>query len=1223
MSADRNLLFGILALQNGFIGRTQLIDAMTAWAVAKQRALGEILVERDAMRPEHRRLLDALLDAHVARHGGERASLASLSSASSAADALRAIDPDIDASLAEATTPEPSSGEPATAAPVKRAGSPRFRILRAHARGGLGEVFVAHDEELNRQVALKEIQESHADQPESQGRFLLEAEITGGLEHPGVVPVYGLGRYDDGRPFYAMRFIKGDSLRDAIARFHDPEARLTASERQLALRDLLGRFVDVCNAVAYAHSRGVLHRDLKPGNVMLGKYGETLVVDWGLAKAAGATGGPDEAALRPSVSGDGTLTQTGKVLGTPAYMSPEQADGRLDLTGPRSDVYSLGATLYCILTGEAPFPRGELPDVLARVRKGDFQRPSEVKPGVPPALEAVCLRAMALKPEGRYADAEALAAEVEHWLADEPVRAYREPAAARAARWMRKHPAAVAVLAAALLLAAPLAGMLAWVSDGARRRAEADTLRIRQEQERTERERAKAVRLAERSRKIRAFYERHILAAPRPLGGGQAFDVKLKQVLDEAGPRIGAAFADEPEDELAVCDALGETYHLLGENVAAEAIMRRAVELARGLHGERSKEYLEAQAALAVTRLFLGRDEEGTRMLEAAIKEASAVLGPTHRTTLTARHNRALGLQHLGRLDLAEAECRGVIAARTEALGPNADDTLDSSALLALILTDRGRHAEAERAYRGLLPLVRRTRGHDHPHTLTLEHNLADVLARDGRNEQASRLLAAVVASRKRVCGPEHQHTLASQARLAGCLNEMNRPGEAEALFREILPALTRTLGPEAFLTLTARHNRALGLLHMGRLAEAEAELRDLMAIRTRALGPHSPDTLSSTALLASVQVEQGRHAEAEETLRALLPMVRRTQGPDHPLTLTVEHNIADAMARRGQGGRAARLLEAVIASRLRVRGPEHLDTLASQGLLASCLNDLNRPKEAEALLRKILPILARTLGPGAYFTLTARHNLALSLLAQSRLAEAEKEAREVIAVRMRLLGGAHPDTLATQNLLAVVSIARNDPTLFDEVEAMLTRSIPAAERTLGPTHPLTANLTANAVGVYLSRSKHAESLPLLWKLTSRGLMSDTIPSVLRTMRLSQQTFLLSDPRRDWETRLLAAWAQMEGRRHSEAEKEFRAFLAAKAFTEADWQHHAAGSLLGDCLTRQKKFADAEPLLLASQEGLVRSKGCPPDRVAEGRARLARLYDAWGKPEKAAAWKSP
>ena len=238
-----------------------------------------------------------------------------------------------------------------SATTTRRADGTRFQILRPHAKGGLGEVFVARDEELNREVALKEIQARHADQPESRGRFVREAEITGGLEHPGIVPVYGLGQYADGRPFYAMRFIRGESLKKAIARFHQ---RASATDRRADarhLRQLLGRFIAVCNAIAYAHSRGVMHRDLKPGNIMLGKYGETLVVDWGLAKSGESSEADWSTTILPepharSEPGRRFETQAGSAMGTPAYMSPEQAAGRIDLLGPASDIYSLGATLY-------------------------------------------------------------------------------------------------------------------------------------------------------------------------------------------------------------------------------------------------------------------------------------------------------------------------------------------------------------------------------------------------------------------------------------------------------------------------------------------------------------------------------------------------------------------------------------------------------------------------------------------------------------------------------------------------------------------------------------------------------------------------------------------------------------------------------------------------------------------------------------------------------------
>ncbi len=233
----------------------------------------------------------------------------------------------------------------------------RFRVLRPHASGGLGAVFVALDGELHREVALKQILDRFADDPTSRQRFLLEAEITGGLEHPGVVAVYGLGTYADGRPYYAMRYIRGDSLKEAIDLFHGDEGlKADAGRRSLEFRKLPRRFLDVCNAIDYAHSRGVIHRDIKPANIILGRHGETLVIDWGLAKAVGRDDPTvGEQTLTPSSSGGSSETVPGSALGTPAYMSPEQAAGDLDRLGPRSDVYSLGATLYCLLIGKPPF----------------------------------------------------------------------------------------------------------------------------------------------------------------------------------------------------------------------------------------------------------------------------------------------------------------------------------------------------------------------------------------------------------------------------------------------------------------------------------------------------------------------------------------------------------------------------------------------------------------------------------------------------------------------------------------------------------------------------------------------------------------------------------------------------------------------------------------------------------------------------------------------------
>jgi serine/threonine-protein kinase len=464
---QRALLFGVLGYQTGLIDRTKLIDAFRAWAADKVQSVAEVLTSLGAVDDSRRTLLEALVAEHLKGHQGDVGkSLASLPAGRSTIDELKHIeDAELNATLdhlsrtAGATddTREATRDSASFHLGVTAGDGQRYRVLRPHAKGGLGAVFVALDQELHREVALKEIQDSHADDPISRSRFLLEAEITGGLEHPGIVPVYGLGTYGDGRPFYAMRFIRGDSLKEAIERFHaDETLKRDPGRRSLELRKLLRRFLDVCNAIDYAHSRGVLHRDLKPGNVIVGKHGETLVIDWGLAKALGSTGseaGSEEQPLTPHSASGSAQTLPGSAFGTPAYMSPEQAHGQLEKLGPRSDVYSLGATLYCLLTGKAPFEGDDIGAVIRAVQEGRFPPPRKVDPKVDKALEAICLKAMALEPEKRYASCKPFADDIESWMADEPITAWHEPWTRTLLRWLTRHRTSVTAAAAAGLVA--------------------------------------------------------------------------------------------------------------------------------------------------------------------------------------------------------------------------------------------------------------------------------------------------------------------------------------------------------------------------------------------------------------------------------------------------------------------------------------------------------------------------------------------------------------------------------------------------------------------------------------------------------------------------------------------------------------------------------------------------------------------------------------------------
>ena len=653
MAADRNLLFGILALQMGLIQRDDLIRGMHVWMIEKSKPLAQILEELGLLKASDRRILEPLVVRHLEVHNDDpQKSLAALSSITVLQEFKDIADPELKASLTTS-----NRGGFTLAAPAGPVAGSRFRILRPHAKGGLGEVFVANDEELNREVALKEIQAVHAFEPEHRSRFLLEAEITGGLEHPGIVPVYGLGSYPDGRPYYAMRFIRGDSLQESIRRFHEKnKSDRDPHLRSLALRKLLGRFVDVCQAIAYAHSRGILHRDLKPGNVMLGKYGETLVVDWGLAKPAKSASSPvsddgsraeetiahvaktasnpkavsahpiQERMLTPrSSTAVPGVTQMGQAIGTPAYMSPEQAAGRLDQLGPASDVYSLGATLYHLLTGVPSIVGDDIGEVLLRVQRGEFPPPRAVAPNVPFALDSICRKAMALKPDDRYASAHQLAADIERWLADEPVKAYREPAHARLMRWGRKHPTLVVSVLVFLTVAMPLVLMGTAIVNRQKENAQRNFQLAEQQRLRAEANFRLAREAVDRF-DVRVS-ENKLLNVPRMRG--------LREDLLRDALEFYKTFVDQQRDTVGLEADWGLAHERLavltkelGNLAEATALMQKAASILTGVTAAHPSD-LENRERLGVVLIHLAefhRLANDTKAAEAAHQQAASYL---------------------------------------------------------------------------------------------------------------------------------------------------------------------------------------------------------------------------------------------------------------------------------------------------------------------------------------------------------------------------------------------------------------------------------------------------------------------------------------------------------------------------------------------------------------------------------------------------------------------
>jgi eukaryotic-like serine/threonine-protein kinase len=668
MDTERSLLFGVVAFQNGAVDADGLAETYADWAAEPTLPLAELLVHRGLLTIEQRTEVEKVVERELNAHENDLHATLAAALDGRSVDAIGQVLGSRTGCESKVDVPAVQGGHVVLGklSPAEQESRDRYTLTHLHAKGGMGRVWLARDASLGRQIALKELRPDQADNSAVCSRFLYEAKITAQLEHPGIVPVYELG--EGGAPYYTMRFVKGRTLSETIRAFH--KKRTAGEANTIEHVELLTTFVAVCRAVAYAHSRGVIHRDLKGQNVVLGNFGEVMVLDWGLAKRIGpselgntaaaptavaetalngaaefnsepatlATNGAanKENDLRtfaedpnqhlasepnsgsnahvngsashlsgPSSNGSTGLqsspgsgrqtdrdsgagpegTLQGQLLGTPAYMAPEQAQGRHDLVDERTDVYGLGAILYEILTGRPPFIAPKTSEIIRKVCQEAPVPPRQIVETVTPALEAVCLRALRKAPAERYGSASELAQEIQRHLADEPVAAYAEPGLARAQRWMRRHKRFVTSAAALVCtLAVCLAIGFVLVSKE-KKEAETQGKQARQ-----------AVRL---------------LTKVADIGFDEQLDPLQKEFLEDAlqyYDQFTRRLAHEPDVRLEhgrVYQEMGDIQRKLGKFVESDQAYRKAIEILEPLAGA-SQARRETKQILARSYTLLG-----------------------------------------------------------------------------------------------------------------------------------------------------------------------------------------------------------------------------------------------------------------------------------------------------------------------------------------------------------------------------------------------------------------------------------------------------------------------------------------------------------------------------------------------------------------------------------------------------------------------------------------
>ncbi len=776
-----------------------------------------------------------------------------------------------------------------------------YRLLRKIGEGGMGEVWLAEQTRpVRRKVALKIIKRG-MDTKQVVARFEVERQALALMEHPCIAKVFDAGETPRGRPYFVMEYVQGVPITE-----HCDRQRLTNRER-------LDLFVLVCEGVQHAHHKAVIHRDLKPSNVLVAIHDDKplpKIIDFGVAKATGQ-----------KLTDLSMHTQLGMLIGTPAYMSPEQAEMTGQEVDTRADVYALGVMLYELLVGALPFDVKELHQagleaMVRKIREDEPPRPSArlttlgeqstesakrrntelpaLKRELSGDLDWITLKAMAKERTRRYDSPRELAADIERYLTDEPVLATPPSAIYRAKKFVKRHTVGVTAAAVAVLALVVFAVTMT-VQAG----------RIAAERDRANHE-------AEAKGQVSDFMK-NLFAVSDP-SEARGNSITARELLD-----AGAAKIEQLEDERTrteLMETIGDVYRNLGLYPEAEKLLQQALDDRRRLLGDEHPETLASLNSLGFLYWKQARYDEAEQLYLEALETGRRVLGDEHPQVLHTMNNLGIVYRNQFRSDEAEAIYLETLSIRRRLLGDDDPETLATQMNLGNIYSRKGDYDEAEQIYLKVLEAERRVLGEDHPGTFPTAVNLAIVYREQGRLDESETLFRETLERQRRVLGEDHPEALRSMNILGLVWLDQERYEDARTLYIENVESRKRVLGDDHPDTLLSMGNLALAYMKLERFDDAESLYLETLETQERTLGEGHPNTAVSLYNLARLYRDTDRFAESGEYFERTLKVDEQALGPDHPYVADDLEEYAKLRRKMGDAAGAAELEARVKAIR-------------------------------------------------------------------------------------------------------------------------------------------------------------------------------------------------------------------------------------------------------------------------------------------------------------------